>query len=77
MPALINEPRLILVMHTDGLGWYIISNQQGQMFVQNLNRIVSKPNVTTGQIPYCKTDSISIDFIFRKTFLLIHKFGIA
>ena len=49
MPALIIEPRFILVMHTDDLGWwYITSNQQGKMFVQNLNRIVSRPNVTPG-----------------------------
>ena len=28
------------------------------MFVQNLNRIVRKPNVTPRQFPYCTTDSI-------------------
>ena len=49
MPALIIKPRFILVMHTDDLGWYITSNQQGKMFVQNLNRIVRKPNVTPRQ----------------------------
>ena len=36
--------RFILVTHTDDLGWYITSNQQGKMFFQNLNRIVRKPN---------------------------------
>ena len=50
MPALIIKPRLILLMHTDDLVWFITSNQQGQLFVQNRNRIVSKPNVTPGQI---------------------------
>ena len=40
-PALIVKPRLILVVHTDDLGRYITSNQQGQMLVQYLNRIVS------------------------------------
>ena len=45
MPALIIKPRLNLVTHMDDLGWYITSNQQEEMFVQNLNRIVSKPNV--------------------------------
>ena len=45
MPALIIKLRLILVAHMDDLFWYITSNQQGQMFVQNLNRIVGKPNV--------------------------------
>ena len=46
MPALIIKPRFILVTHTDDLGWYITSNQQLKMVVQNLNRIVRKPNVT-------------------------------
>ena len=41
MPALIIKSRLIFVTHTDDLGWNITSNQQGQKFVQNLNRIVS------------------------------------
>ena len=31
--ALIIEPRLILVTHTDDLGGYITSNQQGKMLV--------------------------------------------
>ena len=60
MPALIIKPRLIFVSHTDDLGWYITSNQQGKMFVQNLNRIVRKPNVTPRQFPYCTTNIIII-----------------
>ena len=64
MPALIIETRLILV-GTDDLAWNITSNQQGQMFVQNLNRIVSKPNVTPGQILYCTADHIPVDLIFQ------------
>ena len=51
MPALIIKLRFILVSHTDDLGWYITSNQQGKMFVQNLNRIVRKPNVIPRQFP--------------------------
>ena len=51
MPALIINPRFILVTHTDDLGWYITSNQQGNIFFQNLNRIVRKPNVTPRQLP--------------------------
>ena len=43
-------------MHTDDLGWNMTSNQQGQMFIENLNRIVSLPNVTPGQILYCTTE---------------------
>ena len=34
MHALIINQRLILVTHTDDLGWYRASNQQGKMFVQ-------------------------------------------
>ena len=56
MPALFIKPRLILVAHTDDLSCYITSNQQGRMFVQNLNRVVIQPNVTPGQIPYCIAD---------------------
>ena len=65
MPALIIKSRFILVSHTDDLGWYITSNQQGKMFVQNLNRIISKTNVTPRQFPYCTTDSIPIDLMFQ------------
>ena len=68
MPALIIKPRLILVTHTDDLGWYIASNQQGKMFVQNLNWIVRKPIVMPRQFPYCTTDSISIDLMFQESF---------
>ena len=56
---------LILVVHTDGVGWNIMSDQQGQMFDKNLNNNVSKTNVTPGQILYCTTDSISIDLMFQ------------
>ena len=38
------------------------------MFVQNLNRIVSKPNVTPGQILYCTTDCIPIDLMLIENF---------
>ena len=68
MPALMIKPMLILVTHKDDLGWYITSSQQRQMFVQNLNKIVSKPNVTPGQIPYCTSDSIPIDLMFQENF---------
>ena len=50
MPALIIKPPLIPVTHTDDLSWYMTSNEQRQMFVQNLNMIVSKPNVLAWQI---------------------------
>ena len=68
MPALIIKPRFILVTHTDDLGRYITSNQQGKMFVQNLNRIARKPNVTPRQFPYCTSDSIPIDLMFQENF---------
>ena len=60
MPALIIKPRLILVTHTDYLCWNITSNQQGEMFVQNLYRIISKPNVTPGQILYAPQTVIQL-----------------
>ena len=50
-PVLIIKLRLIHVAHMDDFGLYITSNQQGQMLVRNLNRIVSRPNVMPGQIP--------------------------
>ena len=65
---LISKPRLILVAHTGDLRWYITSNQQVQMLFQNLNRIVTKPNVPPGQILYCTTDCISIDLMFQENF---------
>ena len=71
-PALIIKPRFILIMHTDDLGWYITSNQQGEMFVQNLNRIVRKPNVTRKQFSYCTTDNIPIDLMYRAKFSYSH-----
>ena len=61
IPAFIIRPRLILVTHKNDLGWYIMSNQQGQMSIQNLERIVSKPNVMPGKILYCTIDCIPID----------------
>ena len=68
MAAFIIKPRFILVRYTDDLGWSITSNQQGKMFVQNLNRIVKKPNVTPRQFQYSTTDSIPIDLIFQENF---------
>ena len=55
-PALIIKPMLILVTHMDNHSWYITSNQQGQMFVQNLNRIVSKLNVMPGHMMHYTRD---------------------
>ena len=77
MPALIIISRLILVTHSYDLGWYITSNQQRQIFVQNLNRIVRKPNVTPRQFPYCTTVSIPIDLMFQKKFPTHTQFGTA
>ena len=52
--ALIIKPRLNLFMQMDDLGWYIMSNLWGQMLIQNLNRIVRRPNVIPGQILDCR-----------------------
>ena len=48
MPALIIKLRLILVAHTNDLGWNKTFNQQQQMLIQNLNRIVIRLNDTPG-----------------------------
>ena len=66
MPALIMKPSFILVTQMDVLGWYITSNLQGKMFIQNLNRIVRKKNVMPRQFSYCTTDSIPIDLMFHE-----------
>ena len=62
-------------------GWpwlvQITSNQQWQMLVLSLSRIVSRPNVTPGKILYCTTNCITIAWMSRKTFRLTHKFGTA
>ena len=68
LPALIIKPRLILVAHTDDLGWNKTSNQQRQMLIQNLNRIVSRPNAIPGQIMYYNTNCIPIDLMFKENF---------
>ena len=61
--VLIIEPRLILVTYTDDLRGYITSNQKGKMLIQNLHRIVRRPNVTPGQIPHCTIECIPIQSV--------------
>ena len=68
MPALMIKPRLTFFADKDALGWSETSNQQQQMLVQNLNRIVSRPNVTPGQILNFPVNSIPIDWIFKENF---------
>ena len=68
MPALIIKPRLNLVANTDDLGGNKTSNLQQQMFSENLDRIVSEPNVTSGQILHCTTNCISINLMFKENF---------
>ena len=74
--ALIIEPRLILVTYMGDLGGYITSNQQGNMLVQNLHRIVRRPNVT-GRSRIAPQTVFQFTWCFRKTFLLTHKLGTA
>ena len=76
-PSLIIKPRLILIEHTHDLDWFITFNQQGQMLVQNHNRIVNRPNVMPGQYLYCNTHCIPINLMFEENFLLALKFAIA
>ena len=65
---------LVFVAYTDNQGWYITSNQRGQTFVQNLNRIISKPNVAPWKILYCTPNCMPINLMFQGNFLLTHKF---
>ena len=58
MPALIIKPRIFLVAHTDDLGCNKTSNQQQQMPIQNLKRIVSRPNVSPRSILHCTPNCI-------------------
>ena len=51
MPALMIKPRFILVTHTDDLGWYIMSNQQGKMFIQNLQQDCQKAKCYAKAVP--------------------------
>lgn len=46
------------------INWYIKYYQQGQMLVQNLDRIVSRPSDSPGQILYCIMNCIS--WCFKK-----------
>ena len=48
--ALIVKPRFILVAHTDDYGRYITFNQQRQVLIGNLNRIVGGPYITPKQV---------------------------
>ena len=54
----------------DDLGWYITSNQQGKMFVQNLNRIVRKPLLRQGSSCITPQTVFKLTWCFRKTWNL-------
>ena len=66
--ALIIKPRFVLAVHMDDLGWFITSNQQGQMRVRNPNTVVGRPNVMPGWILYCTTNWITIKLVFQENF---------
>ena len=66
--ALIVRLRFILFVHTDDLSRCITSNQQGQMLIQNFDRIVSRPNVTPRQALQYTTNSIPINLVFQENF---------
>ena len=68
MPALNIKPQLILVEHKDDLGFNKASNRQQQILIRNLDRNVSRPNVTPGQILYWITNCIPIEFMFKENF---------
>ena len=68
MPALIIKPRLTPVPRMNDLSSNKTSNQHQQIFIQNLNRIASRPNVTPGQIMHCTTNCIPINLMFKENF---------
>ena len=67
-PALIINLWLIFVMHNDDLRWYMTPNQQRQMLLLNLNRVVSKPNVTLRKILCCSANCILNYLVFQINF---------
>ena len=67
-PELIVKPRLILVVHLDDLNWYTTSNQLGQMFIQNLNRIFSKAKC------YSMADLVLHHRLFQLTWCFMEAF---
>ena len=69
MPAVIIKIKFLLVQHTDDLDWYITINQQEQMLVQHLDRIVRRQNVTSLQILWKTTNCILIFLIFKIIFM--------
>ena len=66
-----------IVAHTYGLGWYITSNQQGQMFVQNLNRLSAGQMLRQSRSRIAPQTVIQLCWCFSKTFLRTHKFRTA
>ena len=71
-PALIIKPRIILVMHicttqfsVTLVGTLRLTSRE-QMVIQNINKIVSRPNVLPGQIQYCATYCIPINLMFQE-----------
>ena len=68
MHELIIKPRLILVVHTDDLGWCIKSNQQGANARSKPQQDCQQTNVTLGQILYCTIHCIPINLMFHEKF---------
>ena len=76
-PTLIIKPSLVPDVHTDDLGWYITSNQQGQMFIQNLAGLSADKMVRQGRFCIVPQTALQLTWCYRKTLELLHKFGIA
>ena len=67
-PALIIKPRIILVAHTDDLGWCITFNQQGQKFLSKPQQNFQQTKCYTRADPYRATDCITIDLKYQENF---------
>ena len=77
-PALIIKPRLILVVRTDNLGWYITSKQQGLADAcSQLQQDCQQTKCYAWVDPVLHHTLIQLTWWLRKTFSLIHKFRTA
>ena len=73
MLALIIKPRLILVSHTDDLGWYITSHQQGkdvrQELLHSINNDLLKNKIRNNEKLNKKIVYIKNDIKFNETYI--------
>ena len=77
MIALIIKPWLILVAHTDDLGWNKVSKQQHKCSFKTSTRLSADQIFHQGRSCIAPQTVFQLTCCLRKTFLLTHKFGTA